>query len=49
VKSGRKIVFPKGKVVDVVGPGTKSNYLKVKYRNSKIIEVPSKNLEFLYE
>jgi hypothetical protein len=36
-------------MVDVVGQGTKSNYLMVKYRNSKTIEVPSKNLEFLYE
>jgi len=49
VKSGRKILFPKGKIVGVVGPGTKPNFLLVKYRNSKTTEVPSKNLEFLYD
>lgn len=49
VKDGRKILFPKGKMVTVVGQGTKPNFLTVKYRNSKTIEISSKNLEFLYE
>ena len=49
VKKDRKILFPKGKMVTVIGQGTKPNFLMVKYRNSKTIEVSSKNLEFLYD
>ena len=49
VKEDRKILFPKGKMVTVIGPGTKPNFLLVEYRKSKVVEIPSKNLDFLYE
>ena len=49
VKRNGKILYPKGKVVNIIGNGTKPNHVMVEYRKTKEVEVPSKSLEFLYE
>ena len=49
IKRDRKILYQKGKVVNVIGNGTKPNFVIVEYRKTKVVEVPSKSLEFLYE
>lgn len=47
VKKDGKIIFQKGKVVEIVGQTEGGKFLLVKYRKNKTVEIPSKNLEFL--